>query len=58
MMGTSLPRFYIITTPIREDPSGKKRTTRGGGPLRPADPLKYKHVSKYNFEMIGFECKS
>ena len=37
------------------NPLGYKKTTWGDAPLRPADPLKYKHVSKYNFE---YDCKN
>ena len=41
----SLPRLYIITTPIR----GAHRDRKGPHtPLRQADPLKYKHVSNNN----------
>ena len=41
----------------KTNPSGNKKTTRGDAPLTPADPLKYKHVSKYNLNMIPQNSK-
>ena len=41
------------------NPWGQKRTTQGDVPLKPADPLKYKHVYLSTiWNLIGFECKN
>ena len=49
-MGTTVLHNNNPDMKWKTNPSGYKRTTRGDAPVRPADPLKYKYVSKYNLK--------